>query len=250
MMLYQIIYAIIQAATEFLPISSSGHLALASGFFSDSAFDFFVILHLASLIAVLFYTRCEIKELLTFKKKFRKMWLYLIIATIPAALAGFLFRDLIKKTFSSLLFLGIAFAFTGIILFLTKDSKSKSKLGFRSSIFIGLFQIIALFPGISRSGMTISAALFNGIDKERAVKFSFLLYIPLSIGAFILEEKHVGLNNLITFNHLVGFCVCLILSVFFLNLLSVIIKKRKFWVFSIYCWFISLVCFILHFLGM
>lgn len=242
-MINEILLAVIQAVTEFFPISSSGHLALVSNLISQPNLFFFTVLHLASLIAVLIFTRKELAALLTFDKKYRKLWIYLIIATIPAALFGFFFKNIIEKTFSSFLFLGVAFLFTAIILFLTKFTKAYYKLNFKNSLFIGLFQIFALFPGISRSGMTISSALFLGIEREKAVKFSFLLFIPLSIGAFLLEleEFYFSLSLFISF------VLCSVLSLLCLNLLLLIVKRGKFWLFSIYCFVLSILSFVLYF---
>ena len=143
--------------------------------------------------------------------------------------------------------------FTGTILLFTKFTKKKSELNVKNSIIIGLFQAVALFPGVSRSGMTISTALFSGIEKEKAVKFSFLLFIPLAIGAFVLEIKDYLSNNIemnipiITL--VISFLVCSVLSLLFLNLLTYIIKKDKFWMFSIYCYIIGIITLILFILG-
>jgi len=252
-MLNEIILSIIQAVTEFLPVSSSGHLALYENIFSKPDLFFIIFLHLASLLAVIIFTRKAILHLLTFNKSARKLWLYLIITTIPAALIGFLFKNYIESALSSLLFLGIAFLFTGTILLFTKFTKKKSELNVKNSIIIGLFQAVALFPGVSRSGMTISTALFSGIEKEKAVKFSFLLFIPLAIGAFVLEIKDYLSNNIemnipiITL--VISFLVCSVLSLLFLNLLTYIIKKDKFWMFSIYCYIIGIITLILFILG-
>jgi len=242
-MFNEIIYAVIQAATEFLPVSSSGHLALVSNLISKPDLFLFTALHLASVFAVLIFTRKEIIELLQFKEESRNLWIYLIIATIPAALFGFFFKDVIEKAFSSYLFLSLAFIFTGIILLFTRFSKVYSELNIKNSIFIGLLQVLALFPGISRSGMTISAGLFSGIDRERAAKFSFLLFIPLALGAFVLELSSFTINTSI----IISFFICAILSFLFLNLLTVIIKKGKFWMFSIYCFIVGVICLMLYF---
>jgi undecaprenyl-diphosphatase len=241
-MISEILLAIIQAATEFLPISSSGHLALFSEFISGPDVFFFTVLHFASLFAVLIFTRREIYELISFKKGFKKMWIYLIIATIPAALFGYFFRDFIKMGFFSFLFLGIGFLFTGVVLILTKFSYVYSKLNWGNSLLIGIFQVLALFPGVSRSGMTISSAMFLGIAREKAVKFSFLLFIPLSIGALILEfgEFYFSLSLLISF------FICLVLSLGFLNLILYIIKKERFWLFGFYCFLIGILSLILY----
>jgi len=242
-MLNEIIYAILQAATEFLPVSSSGHLALVSNIIDKPNLFFFTVLHLASLIAVLIFTRKEIFKLITFEKNYRKMWLFIIIATIPAALLGFLFQDFIEQTFSSYLFLASAFFFTGTILLLTRFFKAQNELNWKNSLFIGIAQVLALFPGVSRSGMTISSSLFSGIKKEEAVKFSFLLFIPLALGAFVLEFK----NYYFDFSLLASFVLCALLSILFLNLLYYIVKTNKFWLFSIYCFLISLVSLLFYF---
>jgi len=237
-MLNDILLAAIQAATEFLPISSSGHLALLSNLISEPNLFFITALHLASLAAVIIFTRNEIKDLLTFNKKYRKMWLYLFIGTLPAALAGFFLKDVIENTFSSLTFIGGAFIFTGFVLFLTKFFKTRSELNVKNSLVIGLFQVLALFPGVSRSGVTISSALLLGIEKEKAARFSFLLFIPLSLGAFFLAAKSGFYFNL---SLLASFLACFALSLLFLKLLLLVIKKEKFWLFSFYCFLLGLI---------
>ncbi len=246
-MINEIVLAIIQSFSEFLPISSSGHLALYSKIFTTPNLFYFTVLHLASLFAVLFFLKDEIKTLLTFNKESKKMWIYLIVATIPAAMIGFLFNDFVEETFNSFLFLGIAFLLTGFILFSTKFFKNKNReLTLKSSLKIGLMQMFALFPGISRSGITISTGLFQGLNKEKIAKFSFLLFIPLSLGAFLLELIKLE-NYFFDFSLIIGFLICFSLSFFFLNLLVKIIKANKFWIFSFYCWFMGIISFILHF---
>ena len=241
-MLKEIFLAIIQGATEFLPISSSGHLALISNFLGKPNLFFITMLHLASLIAVVIFTRKEIWSLLTFKKEYRKIWIYLIIATIPAALVGFFLNDFIEKAFSSYLFLGIGFLITGLILISTKFAEKSSKeFNVKNSLIVGLFQALAVFPGISRSGSTISSGIFQGLDKEKMAKFSFLLFIPLSIGAFFLESK----DGNFTLQLLIPFIVCVLSSLLFLNVLTKIIKKDKFWVFGPYCLVLGVLVLIL-----
>jgi undecaprenyl-diphosphatase len=241
-MLTQILLALIQAATEFLPVSSSGHLALVSNLLDKPDLFFFTVLHLASLIAVIIFTRKEIGQLLSFDKKYLSMWGYLIIATIPAALFGFFFHEIIREVFSSYFFLAIAFFFTGGILLLTKFISSNGGINPGNALIVGLFQIFALFPGVSRSGMTISSGMFSGIEREKAAKFSFLLLIPLVLGAFIFEMK----DFYFSIELLVSFIVCLLASLLFLNLLMKVIKRGKFWMFSIYCFLVGLISLILY----
>lgn len=242
-MLIEILFAIIQAATEFLPISSSGHLALVSNLIGEPDLFLFTALHLASLIAVLIFMRKEIFGLFRFRREDRKLWVYLIIATLPAAVFGLLFKDSIESSFSSFLFLGIGFLLTAFILFITKFARVYSKLNLKNSFLIGVFQALALFPGISRSGMTISSAMVSGVDKEKAVKFSFLMFIPVALGAFLLELS----SFYISFNVIIAFFVCLVLSLLFLNLLFAIVRKGKFWIFSIYCLIMGIISLILYF---
>jgi undecaprenyl-diphosphatase len=244
-MLTEILFAFVQAATEFLPISSSGHLALLSNIISQPDLSFFVMLHLASLVAVIIFTRREIISLLRFDKDAINMWKLLIIATIPAALVGYFFKDTIESFFSSYLFLSAAFAFTGIILISTKNCKGNSLLNEKRSLLVGLFQTLALLPGVSRSGMTISAGLMSGVDRKRMAKFSFLLFIPLSLGAFILEFDKVRFD----LTTIVAFFVCLFASILFLNILIKILEKRKFWIFSLYCFAASIISLLLYLLN-
>jgi len=242
-MINELALAVIQAATEFLPVSSSGHLALVSNLISEPNLFFITFLHLASLMAILIFVRKELFFLLKFNKESNKLLCYLILATIPAAIIGFLFSDLIESMFSSYLFLGFAFFFTGCILLLTKIKVAPKKQNWKNSLLVGIFQALALFPGVSRSGMTISAATFSGIDRQKAAKFSFLLFIPLSLGAMVLNfgEAYINLSLV------VAFVVCFILSLLFLNLLYLIIRKGNFWMFSIYCFFIAAVSLVLYF---
>jgi len=228
----KIFLAIVQAATEFLPVSSSGHLAILSNIISEPDLYFISVLHAASLIAVIIFTRRELWLLISFKKPYRRMWLYLILATIPAVLFGLLFRDVIESMFSSVTFVGLAFIFTGFILFITRFTGTRRGLNTVNSLAIGLFQALALFPGVSRSGMTISSALFFGIEREKAAKFSFLLFIPLSLGALVLSAKD---KFYIDAALVISFITCAVFSLIFLNLLYIIVRKGKFWMFSFYC---------------
>jgi len=243
-MMNEILLALIQSATEFLPVSSSGHLALLSNLISEPDLFFITSLHFASLLAVLIFARKEIKELLKFDEKSKQIWIWLIIATIPATIFGFIFKKIIVQTFSSYLFLGFAFIFTGIILFVTRFSREWGKPNSKKFFLVGLFQSVALFPGISRSGMTISSAMFMGINREKAAKFSFLLFIPLAIGAMILEFGEAYFSISLA----VAFIITTITSLLFLNILTRIIIRNKFWLFSFYCFVIGIISLILHFI--
>jgi undecaprenyl-diphosphatase len=242
-MLKEIFYALIQSATEFLPISSSGHLSLVSNIIDKPDLFFFTFLHLASLLAVLIFTRKQIFSLLKFDSASIRLLSKIIIATIPAGLFGFFFHKKIEQMFSSYLFLFFAFLFTGIVLLITKFKFREKKPSTIGALFIGLMQSIALFPGVSRSGMTISAGIFSGMKREDSFKFSFLLFIPLTLGAFLLEIKNFYMSS----SMVVGFIVCFVFSLIFLNLLNRILLGGNFWIFSIYCFILSIICLLLAF---
>jgi len=240
----EIILAIIQGATEFLPISSSGHLVLYSVLFSEQDLFLFTALHFASLLAVLIFLRKEIASLLSFRGEYKPMWVYLLVATIPAALVGYFISNFAEEVFSNLLFVGIGFLFTGAFLFLTKFSFPRSSLNLKNSLMIGLVQVLALFPGISRSGVTISTGIFTGLERKRAIKFSFLLFIPLALGAFIKES----VRFVFSWSLMVALLVCFVLSYVFLMLVYKIVEKNYFWMFSIYCFIIGLASLLIYFL--
>lgn len=237
-MLSEIILAVIQAVTEFLPVSSSGHLALISKLFQIEAGSlfFFTVLHAASLLAILVFTRKEIEQLLSFDEKYFKMWVFLIVATIPAGLVGYFFHDWFEVAFGSYLMIGVAFLATGLILLSTRNTKVFSKLNVKNAFAIGVAQIAAILPGISRSGVTISSGMFLGLNREKAARFSFLLFIPLSLGAIILESGQAYFS----WSLVISFIITLFLSLVFLNVLIGVIKKGRFWWFSFYCFAVGL----------
>jgi len=254
-MFEDILLAVIQAGTEFLPVSSSGHLVFVSKLISEPNLFFFSVLHAGSLFAALIFTRNEVKHIIKFDEGYEKWWLYIVAGIIPAALVGFLFKSYIEAAFSSYLFIGVAFIFTGCFLYTTKFRKEHtSHMTLKTAIIIGLFQVIALFPGISRSGITITTALLLGIDKEKAIKFSFLMYIPLAFGAVLLNcvmKNGIleGSDMYVSASLITSFIVCLAASLLFLNLLLHIVKRGKFWIFSPYCLAIGIVSIILHFVS-
>ncbi len=239
-LLSSLLLALIQTATEFLPISSSGHLAIASNIISKPDLFLITALHLASLFAVLIYTRRELRDILTLKTESRKLILFLVVATIPAALAGLLLKPLVEELLTSTVVIGISFLFTGCVLTATRFVRrgdSAEDLNAKNSLMIGLFQVLALLPGISRSGMTISSGMILGVPREKAAKFSFLLFIPLSCGAFVLETG----NFYISLPLVVSFVVCMVLSLLFLSVLFRLIRNNRFYLFGIYCFVAGIV---------
>ena len=241
-----IVLGLIQGITEWLPISSSGHLVLFQNLFGlEQPVSFTIILHLSSLLVILIVFRKDILDLikgvLKLEEKSLKMLIYLAIGSIPIGVAGFLFNDLIKSIFNDLRTIGISLLFTSAMLFFSKIPYTKTKkLGFKNTLLIGLFQAIALLPGVSRSGMTISTGLIRGVKREEAAKFSFLLFIPAIIGATAFEfQNFVNITQVPEL--IVSFIVSTIVGLICLNFLLKIIKQNKFYKFGWYCLVLGLI---------
>jgi len=242
---------IVQGLTEWLPVSSSGHLVIVQQImkiYVPLLFD--VMLHFGTLLAVIVFFWKDIVKILKslfkldFKSKDGKLIPFIMIGTIPVALIGFIFHDIIKSFFSNLLAVGISLIITGIILLLTKKSQGKKELTLFDSILIGIAQAFALIPGISRSGATISTGLFRKIDKKTVFKFSFLLSIPAIIGANLLEL----IKEPIVETDILPLFICVITSALIgylsLKILYSMLKKGKFYYFSFYCFILGLLVLI------
>ena len=209
MTLFQsIVLGIIQGASEFLPISSSGHLVLAPYLFgwsipAQEAFVFDVLVQVATLSAVIIYYWKDLLQIfssfiqgLTDRKPFRdfysRLGWYLILATLPAGIAAILFKDTLEKAFSSPKTAAISLIITGLLLLsaeiLGTRLRSLDTSSWTDAVWVGFFQIFALFPGISRSGSTISGGMLRGLDRESSARFSFLMAVPVMLAAGVLTS--------------------------------------------------------------
>ena len=197
------ILGIVQGITEFLPISSSGHLVLTPYLLNwhipeEQVFVFDVLVQIGTLLAVIVYFWSDLWAILTgflssfwkreaYQRQEVRMGLYLILATIPAVLLGVLFKDAVEAAFSSPTFTVAALAFTAVLMIaaeaVSKRSRKLEQVGWLDSVVIGAFQALALFPGVSRSGMTISGGMFRSLDRPAAARFSFLMSVPVMLGA-------------------------------------------------------------------
>ena len=190
MEIYQaIILGAVQGVTEFLPISSSGHLALISALFNlQGDLLFSVVLHLATLIPVVFVYRKELISLLSDRKKL----FYLVIATIPAGVVGLLFSSVVEEMFISVKMLSWSFFATALMLilchFIKKDDK---KIGLKQALIYGAFQALAIFPGVSRSGSTLTAGKVAGVREEDNISFAFIMSVPIILASLFLESVKV-----------------------------------------------------------
>lgn len=194
-LLQGIFLGLVQGLTEFLPISSSGHLVLFQKLFgiSGGALKFDVAVHFASLLAVLWIFREDVLYMI--KHPLSKLTKLVIVGTIPTVIMGLAFKDWFDKIFSSGTTLGFEFIFTGIALWYAESVRSKNKqldrMTYADAAVVGVAQGIAILPAVSRSGLTLAGALARGLDKEFALKFSFLMSIPPILGAALLDLKDV-----------------------------------------------------------
>lgn len=259
-----IILGIIQGFTEPLPISSSGHVyilrsILKVGELTDLNFE--IIVNFGSLIAILLIYYKDIKRLiLNFFKYFKvknketksdfKYCLLIILGVIPIGIVGLLFKDQIENFLNSTKIIGVSFLITALFLFLVRNIKGKKDdedFTWKDALIIGLVQIIAVIPGISRSGSTLIAALFCNIKRKSALKYSFMLYIPISVGTTLL-----GIKDLITLPNInemilpygLGFIASLLVSFFTLRWFMNVVREGKFIYFSIYCLILGLLVII------
>jgi undecaprenyl-diphosphatase len=259
-LLQSIFLAVVQGLTEFLPISSSGHLVFFQSLFGlkEPPIFFDVMLHLGTLLSVVVYFRRDILGIIkgvasTLRRKEEnregtKLFLLIILASIPTGLMGVFFKDWFESLFSRPKLVGGMLMLTGLILWLTrwakKEGKPLGRMGWFEAILIGIAQGVAIIPGISRSGATISTGLFSGLDRELSGKFSFLLSIPAILGATLLEFKKFdpasGLGTA-----LIGAAVAFGVGILALTLLITIIKMGKMFNFSYYCCGMGLLMIIL-----
>ena len=247
-----IILGIIQGVTEFLPISSSGHLVVAQNVMGLKNPGVIVetVLHLGTLFSILFYyfnDICSIiKNAINNKRQSRRYLINLVVATLPAVIFGLFLNDLLESAFRIEL-VKYTFLITGLIIgstYFFKKNKSK-ELTLLLSFIIGLSQVIALLPGISRSGITISIAIMLGINRSNATKFSFFMAIPILIGAGILNFFTFDINYSISYMALFfGFFSSMITGYLMINFLLSVVSNGKFYLFSIYCFILAFFIFI------
>jgi len=274
------VLGIIQGLTEFFPVSSSAHLAIFPYFFKweQPSLFFAVALHFGTLISLLIVFYKDIINIIKyffkglFVRKFRKnenykMALFIIIAIIPAAIAGYLFNSIIESAFSKPIYAAFFLLVTAVVLvlfefigmrneirYMSKKNNPK-KMNYLVAFITGIGQAIAIIPGISRSGATISTARIFGIKRENAVRFSFLISIPVIFGTFVFElYDHVKGHNLLTSGvdnvlpMIVGFLMAFLSGLFAVKFLIRLSSRRNLNFFAVYCIILSIVFFVIYFL--
>lgn len=267
-----ILLGLVQGIAEFLPISSSGHLSVLQNFFEFQSAEqghlfFDVLLHLATLVSVCVAYRKEVMdivwEVLSWFRKdvpstqrpkepraVRRLIIMIVVATLPLFIMVF-FNDLVEPLYYSSIFIGIALILTGCMLFVSDrmlpGRKNEKSMRILDALVVGVCQAVAVIPGLSRSGTTITAGLATGLDREFAVKFSFLISIPAILGANILSLVN-AIQDGVDFSYfpiyLVGMIVAGVVGYFAIGLVRHIAQKGKFGGFAYYCWAVGLVTII------
>jgi undecaprenyl-diphosphatase len=260
-LLQSIILGFIQGTTEWLPISSTGHLRIAEYFFGLSVpllFD--VVLHVGTLLVTLIYFRNAVKNVLlalwhrNVQSEDGKLIVPIVIGMVPTALVAVLIGNDLDRYFSSLPLLGAGFIAGGIVLFTSKfGAERKNSISYRETFLIGIMQGISIIPSISRSGLTIAVALLLGIKREVAFKFSFLLSIPAVIGAlgFTLYQAQgaFSLEGIGALEIAASLAVTVAVSFLALKLLWKTLAAKKFHLFFIYCLIMGIALIILGLMG-
>lgn len=252
-----LILGLVQGITEPLPISSSGHIMIFKNVFNvyiENNINFTIIVNFASFIAIVLYYRLFLKEIIIgawnylFKKDLngKKDFLYILfvaIATVPAGIAGILLMDTIENHLSSLTTVGIALFFTSMLLFIIHYASKKANnenITLKTSVLMGFAQVLGLLPGISRSGVTTSFAVLNKTKVEKALRFSFMMYIPISIASMILGISDIDSTNTYIPGYIIAFIASLIGTYFALKLFFKLVKKDNLKHFGYYCLTVSI----------
>ncbi len=273
-LLHSFLLGIIQGLTEFIPVSSTAHLLIGQKLLGipadDAMFSFLVIVQLGTIISLILFYWNDLFSILksTFQAlpvlftKPRDAWnltpdtwlgIYIIIATIPALLAGYLLKDAVEALFKQPMLEASIRLFSAAILLtlaelLTKKDRALPSMTWLDALIVGLFQIIAVFPGASRSGTTISGGMFRGLDRPSAARFAFLMSVPVMLAAGGYEMLDVlKMPNLGSFLPLlaVGFVTAAIVGWFAIKWLIDYLSKRSLYVFAIYCAVVGTIVFFL-----
>lgn len=256
-----VILGLIQGLAEWLPISSTAHIKIAEHYLGLTATPFFnLILHLGSLIVVIFCFRAEIKNILIafahldFKSAYGKMIPLVIVATIPTAIIGLIYDFYLDTLISQLWIYGATFFIGATLVYTSKKGKEKTEnITYPTALLMGIAQGLAIFPGLSRSGATISTALLLGLQREKAFKFSFLLSIPAILGDTVVEAYHsrgqltlTGINMTYV---LIAVLISIIVGYLTLKVVSSTVRSRKFHYFAIYTYLLGATLIILTLTG-
>ncbi|WML45929.1 undecaprenyl-diphosphate phosphatase [Neobacillus sp. PS3-40] len=251
-----LVLGIIQGLTEFLPISSTGHLYLGRNLFGlqEAGLLLDTMLHLGTLLAVIVFYKAEFIKMI--RNPFSKLTFLLIVGTIPAVAIGLAFKDFFDEISKTGVTIGWEFLITGIFLWCADSAKNGNKkmddITYKDAFIIGTFQAAAIFPAISRSGLTIVAALWRKLDRETAAYFSFLLSTPAIAGAVVLQSFDLmkGQGEEISFSALyVGIAASAVFGYIAVKWMVTFLKKHSLKPFAIYVWVLGFAVLFFQFTG-
>lgn len=260
-LLSAILLGLLQGLTEFLPVSSSGHLAIAQHFiddFSQPGVLFDVMLHVGTLCAVLLYFWQDVAQLVTAPwsrqpqaQHYRHLLKLIVLGSVPTAAIGLTFKDQLTAVFDNIPLVCAMLLVTGCLLFAAerwrRSARHEQQLTVADALLTGLVQGLAILPGISRSGSTIAMLLFRGVDGPTAARFSFLLSMPAVAGAALLSVGDVnGLQNGQWPLYLAGSATAFASGLISIHLLMAVVRNRRLAAFALYCWAVAAVVFVLH----
>jgi undecaprenyl-diphosphatase len=253
-----LILGIIQGLTEFLPVSSSGHIELGKAILGVTPADpllFSIVVHAATALSTMIVFREDI--LMLFRLLFeRELWnagrqyiLYIIISMVPAVLVGLFYKEEIEALFNNnVLLVGMMLIITALLLFMTTRVKRKrGKIGYINSFIIGVAQAIAILPGISRSGATIATSLLLGVEKTRAARFSFLMVIPVILGAMakdVMDMDQAAMTETNVLPLVVGFIAAFVTGLLACTWMIEIVKRSKLVYFAYYCFVVGIIAIV------
>ncbi len=261
-----IVLAIIQGITEPIPVSSSGHLVIAKHLFglqtTDATLE--ILLHAGSLVAIIIYYFKDIKDLFILglgyfikpTKQKQPYFLYglkLIVATIPAAVIGLLFKDTLEASLNSPKFAGAFLLYTALILYIAsriRPKKTSKEFGFKNAFLTGLAQAVALLPGVSRSGSTNAASLIQGYDTDTSMRFAFLMFIPIALVVILGGIPDMLANpdfGSLFIPYMIAMVISGVVTYYAIKLFKIVLLKRKLHYFAYYCVCIGI--FTLLFIG-
>lgn len=258
-----LILGIVQGATEPIPVSSSGHLVIVQRLLGmeQQGLTFEILTNTASLLAIVFIYRKDILRLLvngigylqTRKEEHRSDFMfiiYIIVGTVPAVLIGLFLKDKIEEIFSSVHTVAIALLFTGVALWIIRNMRGRKRDGdltARDALLVGLAQAVALIPGISRSGATVIASVGVGMKQDTALRFSFLLYIPISLGAIAMGLPTIVNSpdlEAMAVPYVLAFMSTLVVSYFAMRWFMNIMARGNLKYFAYYCFAVGILLLI------
>ncbi|MFB3889418.1 MAG: undecaprenyl-diphosphate phosphatase [Candidatus Bathyarchaeia archaeon] len=259
-LLTTVILGLIQGISEWLPISSTAHLKLAETFFNLTVTPLFnLVLHLGTLTVVVFYFRRDVKNILValahwdFKSESGMLIPRIAAATVPTAVIGVGYSLFLQDSFGTIPIIAATLVVGAALVFATKFSKEETEgLSYKMALLMGTAQGFAIFPGLSRSGVTISTTLLLGLKREKAFKFSFLLSIPAVVGDFAFEAYNqrglLSTAGLGVPEVAAGFAVAMVVGYVALRLVSRVVRGRKFHYFAVYTCALGIALLVLTFL--